>query len=248
MYRLPSSQVCAWPSRRTAVDDPIRGFATRANPAGTDCIEDRRRDNPAGVRTAVLSLRFPVHALSLSNCDIWDLISPKLSSVYWLWKRVREGKPPEISRGIRYVNIFVDVDYTLVSANGSLRPHAREFFAQLHSAGHQTYVWSGMGIRDREIGQYGLGKWISGYFVKPLENFESEMRRAKLPVWPDLVVDDHQEIVQALGGIAVRPYFFADERDRELSRAASALLEYASRGSCEDPAFNPPPALSPATR
>ena len=143
------------------------------------------------------------------------------------------------------MNIFVDVDYTLVSANGSLRPHAREFFAQLNSAGHRTYVWSGMGIRDQEIGQYGLGKWISGYFVKPLENFESELRRAKLPVQPDLVVDDHQEIVHALGGVAVRPYFVVDEQDRELSRAAAALLEYAEHGDCKAPGFKLPPAVHP---
>ena len=140
-----------------------------------------------------------------------------------------------------YVNIFIDVDYTLLAANGSLRPHARELLMRLREAGHTAYVWSGVGIREDEISAHGLDQWVNGYFVKPLEDFRAAAARLGLPANPDLVVDDHVEIVRAFGGVAVRPYFYEEAGDRELRRAGDALLAYATSGSCDDPTFSAPP-------
>ena len=46
-----------------------------------------------------------------------------------------------------------------------------------------------------------------------------------------LVVDDHEEIVHEFGGVVVRPYFFADDDDKELLNVTNALLDYANSGS-----------------
>ena len=139
------------------------------------------------------------------------------------------------------LNIFIDVDYTLIAANGSLRPNARELFLRLQDAGHSPWVWSGMGIRKDEMVRHGLDGCVAGYLVKPLDDYQKTLRRLEPEMWPDLIVDDHSEIVEAFGGITVRPYFFTDADDRELRRAADALLQFASTGECEDPAFRAPP-------
>ncbi len=138
------------------------------------------------------------------------------------------------------MNIFIDVDYTLISANGSLRPHAHGLFRDLHSAGHTLWVWSGVGIRQAEIEKHGLGGMAAGYAVKPTFDYLQAIRRSPPPALPDLIIDDHPEIVRALGGFQVSPYFFVDERDAELKRASAALLAYAIDGICDDPSFIPP--------
>ncbi len=139
------------------------------------------------------------------------------------------------------LNIFIDVDYTLIAANGSLRPNARELFLRLREAGHRPWVWSGMGIRREEMIRLGMDGCAAGYLVKPLDDYLKTLRRLEPEAWPDLIVDDHSEIVEAFGGITVRPYFFTDADDRELRRAADALLQYAETGECADPAFRAPP-------
>ena len=104
-----------------------------------------------------------------------------------------------------------------------------------------TRVWSGMGIRQEEMVRHGMDGCVSGYLVKPLDDYLKTLRRLEPEVWPDLIVDDHSEIVEAFGGITVKPYFFTDADDRELRRAADALLQYAENGECADPAFRTPP-------
>jgi hydroxymethylpyrimidine pyrophosphatase-like HAD family hydrolase len=44
------------------------------------------------------------------------------------------------------LNVFFDVDYTLVMGDGSLRPRSRETFEQIIGMGHSIYVWSGWGF------------------------------------------------------------------------------------------------------
>ena len=136
------------------------------------------------------------------------------------------------------LDIFIDVDYTLIAANGSLRPNARELFLRLREAGHRPWVWSGMGIRKEEMVRHGMDGCVAGYLVKPLDDYLKTLRRLEPE---DLIVDDHSEIVEAFGGVTVRPYFFTDTDDRELRRAADALLQYAETGECADPAFRAPP-------
>ena len=72
---------------------------------------------------------------------------------------------------------------------------------------------------------------VTDYFVKPTADYRAAVERADLPVSPDLVVDDHEEIVHEFGGVVVRPYFFADDDDKELLNVTNALLDYANLGS-----------------
>ena len=129
------------------------------------------------------------------------------------------------------MNFFIDVDYTLISANGALRPHADTLFSRVTEAGHAMYVWSGVGIRKYEMTRHLIEPMLTDYFEKPTADYRAAVERAQLPVSPDLVVDDHEEIVHEFGGVVVRPYFFADESDKELLNVATALLDFASSGS-----------------
>jgi hypothetical protein len=129
------------------------------------------------------------------------------------------------------LNFFIDVDYTLISANGALRPHANALFSRVTEAGHAMYIWSGVGIRKYEMTRLKIDPLVTDYFEKPTSDYRAAVERAALPISPDLVVDDHEEIVHEFGGVVVRPYFFADDSDKELVNVADALLDYASSGT-----------------
>ena len=62
------------------------------------------------------------------------------------------------------MNIFFDMDYTLLAVDGSLRPRAREVMQRLKDEGHSLYVWSGNGIRWREVRKHGLESLVSDCF------------------------------------------------------------------------------------
>ena len=101
------------------------------------------------------------------------------------------------------VNIFIDVDYTLLAANGSLRPHARELFMRLREAGHVTYVWSGVGIRRWDMKRHDLDHLVEDYFIKPLDRHHERLEGLGVPFTPDFVIDDYREVVDAFGGYHV---------------------------------------------
>ena len=54
------------------------------------------------------------------------------------------------------------------------------------------------------------------------------------------IVDDHQEIVRVFGGIVVHPYFYPDDRDREMDGVYQAIRSYAETGLTLHPRFWPP--------
>ncbi len=139
------------------------------------------------------------------------------------------------------MNLFFDVDYTLLGVDGSLRPGTKETFLKLKEDGHTLYVWSGIGVRTQEVQKHGLSDMIAGVYRKPLEDFEKGIQEIGVPVWPDLVVDDYPEIVIALGGIQVKPYYFARYSDKEMERIYRMIREYAVSGFCDDPSFKLPP-------
>jgi len=140
------------------------------------------------------------------------------------------------------MNIFFDVDYTILGVDGSLRPGVRELFERLTQEGHRVYVWSGMGIRTLEMQKHGLDGLIAGICEKPLENFQERLKALGITVRPDLVVDDYPEIVSALGGILVRPYYYARTPDNEMERVYNIIQAYVHNGHSDDPAFRPPSA------
>ena len=126
----------------------------------------------------------------------------------------------------RALNVFFDVDGTLIDYVGLLRPHVHDVFAAIHADGHAIYVWSGRGIRRSVVDGNGLQRYVRGLFAKPLEDFRAQLPQFT-PVIPDFVVDDHAEIVAALGGIVVDEPSPWRQPDREMWRAYEALCVYA---------------------
>ena len=66
------------------------------------------------------------------------------------------------------MNIYFDVDYTLIAMDGSLRPGTTEVFESLLEDGHFIYIWSGVGMRTKDMERLDLMDLISGIFVKPI--------------------------------------------------------------------------------
>ena len=66
------------------------------------------------------------------------------------------------------MNIFFDVDNTLIMWDGKLRNHSEDVFKKILDDGHTLYIWSGIGIRKKEIEGVGLDKYVTDYFIKPL--------------------------------------------------------------------------------
>ena len=138
------------------------------------------------------------------------------------------------------MNIFFDMDYTLLAVDGSLRPGVRELLERLSDDGHQSYVWSGNGIRWLELRRHGLESLVTDCFEKPTDSYAEKLERLGLPVKPDLVVDDHLEVAAALGGIWVRSYYFPNASDDEMKHVYRISTEKAETGHSSDPRFRTP--------
>jgi hypothetical protein len=70
---------------------------------------------------------------------------------------------------MKNVNIFVDVDLTLVDQNGALLPGALEALRQLHKRGCHLYLWSTRGVDDVRslVVKYKIEDVIEGVVPKP---------------------------------------------------------------------------------
>ena len=139
------------------------------------------------------------------------------------------------------MNIFIDVDYTILGFDGSLRPGTREVLERLKADGHSIYIWSGVGIRKAEVWANNLQDLVTDIFQKPLNNYESGMEALGIPVRPDLVVDDYPDIVSTLGGIQILPYYGKNTPDDEMERMYDIITEYARTGFSKDSRFRPNP-------
>ncbi len=112
--------------------------------------------------------------------------------------------PPGDARHPYGLNIFWDVDGTLITWDYKLRPHVHDVFEQLVVDGHRVYIWSGMGLRYEIVEGYNLTPLVAGVFRKPLYDFTGRLHEFT-PIRPDFVIDDYREIVDALGGFQIRP-------------------------------------------
>lgn len=138
------------------------------------------------------------------------------------------------------LNLFFDVDFTLISSDGSLRPGTRETFQRLTSDGHQIFIWSGVGIRTAEIQRHQLEEFVTDIFVKPQEDFEAGLLTFGVYVRPDFVIDDDARLVMNFGGMLVEPYFFPAESDAEMEKIYSVICSFAETGHSEHAAFRRP--------
>jgi len=138
------------------------------------------------------------------------------------------------------------MDYTLIGLTGTLRPLVTETFEQLIDDGHTLYIWSGLGNRSSEVEKLGLSKYVNGVSSKPIADYEEIVRKKfeekEIDVYPDFVVDDHEEIVKALGGGLIKAFFAGDNYDREMEHMYNIISAYSINGTSDDQAFRPKPS------
>lgn len=124
------------------------------------------------------------------------------------------------------MNIFFDVDDTLITWNFRLRPHVRDVFQRLRNDGHSIYLWSGRGKRWEVALKYELSDLIVTCHEKPLADHRETLPALGVDVWPDFVVDDHYAVVHAFGGYWICPPRRPLEHDRELWRMYEAVNQF----------------------
>ncbi len=124
------------------------------------------------------------------------------------------------------MNVFFDVDYTLVSDDSSLRPHVRDVFQKLKDDGHNIYIWSGVGLRWEVIKRHDLRQFIETCYIKPLSDYKNSLVELGVEVVPDFCIDDHPGIVVAFGGVVIKPYYSKNPADEEMLRVYKAVESY----------------------
>ncbi len=70
---------------------------------------------------------------------------------------------------MKNANVFVDVDLTLVDANGRLLDGARDGLAHLHEKGCHLFLWSTVGAEycRKVAALHGLTDFFEGFTAKP---------------------------------------------------------------------------------
>lgn len=125
------------------------------------------------------------------------------------------------------MNVFFDVDDTLITWDVRMRPGVEEVFQQLRGDGHVVYLWSGYGPRWPFVDRFNLREHIEDCFWKPLHNHHARLEELGVPFAPDYVVDDHPQIVAAFGGTLVEPAKAPFDGDREMWRAYEEIVAFA---------------------
>ena len=116
------------------------------------------------------------------------------------------------------MKIFFDVDYTLIADDGSLRPHVKEVFQKIKDDGHCIFIWSGVGLRWEVVKRHELDGFIETCYIKPLSDYKDSLGELGVKEVPDFCIDDHNGVVMAFGGTAVRPYYTRNPNDEEMLR------------------------------
>lgn len=124
------------------------------------------------------------------------------------------------------MNIFFDVDDTLVTWDFRLRPHVRAVFEALRADGHHIYLWSGRGKRWDVVLRYELSDLIVTCHEKPLEDHHQQLTVLGVDVTPDFVIDDYYAVVHAFGGYWIAPPRHPFEQDRQMWRAYDAVQRF----------------------
>ena len=135
------------------------------------------------------------------------------------------------------MNIFFDVDYTILGADGSMWPDTEDVFQKLTSDGHLVFVWSGVGIRKAEVQRLGLESYVSDVFQKPIEDFERGLATWGVTARPDFVIDDHPEIVRNFSGFVCSPYYWRNANDTEMQQVYGVVTDVLATGGSEHEAY-----------
>lgn len=117
------------------------------------------------------------------------------------------------------MNIFFDIDLTIVSASYELRPHTREVMESLKTAGHKVYLWSmgGKDFAESMVARHDLHELVEACLDK----------RDPLAIQPDLCIDDEPYYVNTYGGHVVSWYLMNSAHDREMLRVLQQVLSEA---------------------
>ena len=124
------------------------------------------------------------------------------------------------------MNIFFDVDYTLITWDVKLRPGVHEVFGRLRADGHTIYLWSGVGPRWEVVRRFELHEHVTDCFWKPLYNHHERMVELGVTVTPDYVIDDHAEIIAAFVGTQIAEPKMPLDGDREMWRVYDTIVAH----------------------
>jgi hypothetical protein len=126
------------------------------------------------------------------------------------------------------MNIFFDVDDTLITWDVKLRPDVHDVFRRLREEGHTVYLWSGYGPRWEVVRRFDLHDLVTDCFWKPLHDHHQRLTELGVPFVPDYVVDDHPDITTAFRGTLVFPAGKPFVEDREMWRAYEEFCVFAA--------------------
>ena len=129
------------------------------------------------------------------------------------------------------MKIFFDVDNTIIADDLSLRPYVKEIFEQVKQDGHDIYVWSGVGLRWEVVDRHDLRQYIETCYIKPISDYRDSLIELGVNVMPDFCIDDHNGVVMAFGGTAVRPYFIRNPNDQEMLRVYEEIKQVAANSA-----------------
>ncbi len=115
-------------------------------------------------------------------------------------------------------SVFFDVDDTLLTWDHRLRPHARDVIGEVSAMGLAVYIWSGVGPRWEVIDVHRLRPFIVDCYEKPLSRHRERLKELSIPIVPDHVVDDDEEIVSVFGGTHIPAPLEPLHADNELLR------------------------------
>ena len=141
------------------------------------------------------------------------------------------------------LNIYFDCDYTILAMDGSLRPRTREVFSNLIEDEHKVFIWSGVGLRTKDMERLNLMDLISGIFVKQIAEFEDGLDCFSVSPRPDFVIDDHREIVEFFGGVHIEPYYFRASEDGQMDDLYQCIADFSQTGNSTHRGFKPPPNM-----
>ena len=136
------------------------------------------------------------------------------------------------------VDVFVDVDHTIVGSDGSLRPGTHEALARLRADGHRVHLWSGEGPRWEVVDAHGLEPLLDGVHAKPTSDYQARLAEVAVRIVPDFVVDDYPHIVRVFGGLVIPPYYGRRRPDD----AITLVPEIIAAGLVDHPCYQPPVA------
>ena len=127
------------------------------------------------------------------------------------------------------MNIFFDVDDTLITWDVRLRPYVHEVLTKLREDGHTIYLWSGYGPRWEVVRRFELHDYIEDCFWKPLHNHHRRLEELGVPFVPDFVIDDHQDIVDVFPGVLIEAASAPYASEREMWRVYEAITDFVGR-------------------